>query len=83
MRLRYAKQSFSQPNSLLCVFLYSTKLTPTLKSNKVAGLFGLPSNDAYAVVQTQNALNGETHGEDLHINILDFAVFEHVSPLRG
>lgn len=56
---------------------------PTLESNQVAGLFGLPSNDAYAVVQTQNALNGETDGEDLHINILDFAVFEHVSPLRG
>lgn len=27
-----------------------------LKSYKVAGLFGLPSNDAYAVIQTQYAL---------------------------
>lgn len=74
---------FSHPNSLLCVFLFYTKLIPTLKSNKVAGLFGLPSNDAYAIVQAQNALNGEMDGENFHINILDFAVLEHVSPLRG
>ena len=74
---------FHTPISLLCVFLCYTKLIPTLKSNQVAGLFGLPSNDAYAVVQTQNALNGETDGEDLHINVLDFAMFVHVSPLRG
>lgn len=32
-------------------------LTQTLKSYKVAGLFGLPSDDAYAVLQTQYALN--------------------------
>lgn len=63
--------------------MFYTKLIPTLKSDKVAGLFGLPPNDAYAVVQTQNALNGETNGEDFHINTLDSAVLEHVSPLRG
>lgn len=48
-----------------CVFLFYTELIPTLKSHKVAGLFGLPPNDAYAVVQTQKALNGERDREDL------------------
>lgn len=41
----------------LCVFFPSFPLL-TLKSHEVAGLFGLPSDDAYAVLQTQNALNG-------------------------
>lgn len=48
-----------------CVFLFYTEPIPTLKSHKVAGLFGLPPNDAYAVVQTQKALNGERDREDL------------------
>lgn len=42
-----------------CVFLFYTEPIPTLKSHKVAGLFGLPPDDANAVVQTQKALNGE------------------------
>lgn len=48
-----------------CVFLFYAEPIPTLKSHKVAGLFGLPPNDAYAVFQTQEALNGERDREDL------------------
>lgn len=46
----------------LCVFFPSFPLL-TLKSYEVAGLFGLPSDDAYAVLQTQNALNGHRRTE--------------------
>lgn len=46
----------------LCVFFPSFPLL-TLKSHEVAGLFGLPSDDAYAVLQTQNALNGHRRTE--------------------
>lgn len=47
-----------QPLSV-CLSLFCITLTLTLKSYKVAGLFGLPSDDAYAVLQTQYALNAE------------------------
>lgn len=42
--------------SLLLALFFSTGQTLTLKSYKVAGLFGLPADDAYAVLQTQYAL---------------------------
>lgn len=51
-----------QPLSV-CLSLFCITLTLTLKSYKVAGLFGLPSDDAYAVLQTQYALNAEKDRE--------------------
>jgi len=47
----------------VCVFLSFLKLRPrlTLKSHKVAGLLGLPSDDADAALQTQDALNAEKY----------------------
>lgn len=50
------------PLCVSCSF-FSIKLTLTLKSYEVAGLFGLPSDDAYAVLQTQYALNEERRTE--------------------
>lgn len=47
----------------MCLSLFSIKLALTLKSYKVAGLFGLPSDDAYAVLQTQYALNEQRRAE--------------------
>ena len=58
------------PTLSLCVFLlFSITQTLTLKSYKVAGLFGLPSNDAYAVIQTQYALHAERRAEKHTINV--------------
>lgn len=41
----------------VCLSLFSIKPTPTLKSHKVAGLLGLPSDDAYAGLHAQYALH--------------------------
>lgn len=45
------------------------KLRLTLKSYKVAGLFGLPADDAYAVLQTQYALHAETGTEKYKVEL--------------
>lgn len=65
------------------VSLFYTELIPTLKSHKVAGLFGLPPDDADAVVQTQNALNGGKVTFDTSVDLSNFAALKHVSPLPG
>lgn len=44
-------------------------LTLTLKSHKVAGLPGLSSDDPYAVLQTQYALNEHTKKHALHPSV--------------
>ena len=53
----------------VCLSLFSITQTLTLKSYKVAGLFGLPSNDAYAVIQTQYALHAERRAEKHTVNV--------------
>lgn len=53
----------------VCLSLFCITLTLTLKSYKVAGLFGLPSDDAYAVLQTQYALNAERWTEKYKVHL--------------
>ncbi len=57
-----------QPFSV-CLFLFCITLTLTLKSDKVACLFGLPSDDAYAVLQTQYALCAERGTEEHKVQL--------------
>lgn len=52
-----------RPTSLCVSWPLCIKPTLTLKAYKVAGLFGLPSDDADAVVQTQYPLNAEAGTE--------------------
>lgn len=40
----------------VCLSQSHSELTLTLKSHKVTGLFGFPTNDTYAVLQAQDAL---------------------------
>lgn len=59
-RVRYAKiicYPQAAPRAPLSCFAWELALT--LKADKEAGLFGLPSNDAQAVLQAQYALNAE------------------------
>lgn len=53
----------------MCLSLFCITPTLTLKSYKVAGLFGLPSDNAYAVLQTQYALNTKRGTETYKIHI--------------
>lgn len=66
----------------VCLSLFCMTLTLTLKSYKVAGLFGLPSDDAYAVLQTQYALNAERGTEKYKVHLTPslytFIVFPHI-----
>lgn len=59
-RVRYAKiicYPRAAPRAPLSCFAWELALT--LKADKVAGLFGLPSDDAQAVLQAQYALHAE------------------------
>lgn len=60
--IRYSHQLLS-----VCLSPFCIKPTLTLKAYKVAGLFGLPPDDAYAVVQTQYALNAEAGTETYRV----------------
>lgn len=72
-------------HQLLSVYLSPFCITPTLtlKSYKVAGLFGLPSDDAYAVLQTQYALNAERGTETYKVHLTGslnaFTLFPHIN----
>lgn len=54
---------YSHQPLCVCLSLFCITPTLTLKSYEVAGLFGLPSDDAYAVLQTQYALNTDRDRE--------------------
>lgn len=59
-RVRYAKIiCYPQAASRAPLSCFAWELALTLKADKVAGLFGLPSDDAQAVLQAQYALNAE------------------------
>lgn len=62
-------RQFTPTSLCVCLSLLCIMLTQTLKSYKVAGLFGLPSDDAYAVLQTQYALNAERGTEKYKVHL--------------
>lgn len=59
------------PPTSACASFRCCALVPalTLKSHKVAGLFGLPTDDAYAILQAQDALNGHGHSLSLQLQV--------------